>query len=1143
MVIRLTLVTLLLTLGTSMVVAPSSIFDASSLPAVDIFADGDIYRIPITTSGVYRISTDWLRSNTDLSNGSLSSSEVKLYGQSGGPLRHDSTFEETERIQPIPLLIEDGDDGIIDQSDYLSFYAEGADRRYYDAESKTYKLEKNPYSDINYVFLKIGGTIDQKPVVLEEDIVLDGLASDQYLYSDIFHIDRFNLLDQFISTQGSGQKWYGDELSNVGTYDLGQKLSIPLNGLNEVLIEASLAGRSNTVESVSINVGESSTTKNFSPVNIGDIESLYARTISFKERTFSLSPDQPLSITFDKSSSNAKLWIDYSTVQGLAQCRYIDQPIRANNDSYIKDQNHTHLKISSETDISVWDVTNIDDIKIKSLISDGSNHTINASSDDWREYYVFSELDIITPGAGTKVNQQSVLPTSNTEFIIISTEVTRQAAQDLIEHRYSQQGIEGFIIHPQSIYDQYSSGKQDPTAIRNYVREIYRTNASFKFLLLFGDASFDYRYINKQLPRNHLVPTFETFASLDPLSAFPSDDYFALLDDDENGELRGDLDISVGRLTVSNGAEARDVVNKIIAYDNPSSEIARWKTQVAFVADDEDNNLHINDADRIAKGVSTQFPLVNQQKIYFDAFRQESTPGGNRYPGANDRLNQVVNNGALVVNYLGHGGPNGWAQERVLKIDDINSWTNFERLPLIVTATCSFTGFDHPGVTSAGEAALLNPVGGALALFTTVRSVFASKNFRLTRSVFNVLFDQEDGEYLHIGEIMRRAKNDNPTDNTNARKFFLIGDPTIRLALPTLDIKTDQINGTDLDDETQSVSVSALDEVEIRASVRQEDGSVDAGFDGIVDIFVYDKPSEIRTFANDDRSFIKSFESQQNIVYRGVALVANGLISTSFTVPVDIDYAPGAGKISYYARGNGQQDAAGYNTQLNIGGASVSPIIDDTPPVIDVFLNDRLFESGDEVPRSNKVIVDLEDDHGINVSSTAIGHEITAVIDNNSQSTIFLNDLLEGALGNPRSGTLTFLLEDLEPGPHQLEIKAFDVANNPAIATIDFVVSDNITREISVIETTPNPISDQATFHITSGLLDGNISVDMSVYDLAGRYVEDYKTVVISKDGKLDVPWSPNVAQPGIYVCYFKLKSTTSGESELSAAKKVVLLK
>ena len=542
--------------------------------------------------------------------------------------------------------------------------------------------------------------------------------------------------------------------------------------------------------------------------------------------------------------------------------------------------------------------------------------------------------------------------------------------------------------------------------------------------------------------------------------------------------------------------------------------------------------------------MALSFPVANQEKIYFDAFRQESTPGGNRYPAASSRLNTLVEDGALVVNYLGHGGPNGWGQERVLKLDDINGWSNFDRLPLVITATCSFTGFDDPSRTTAGEATLLNAQGGAVALFTTVRSVYASQNFRLTRQVFNNIWTKEGGSFLSIGEIMRRAKNTNPSDAINARKFLLIGDPTIRLAIPSLDIQTDQINGITLTEEEQDpIRVSALDQVTIAASVVDNTGEVMSGYNGLADIIIYDKPQSLQTLANDSRSFVKSYRSQQNIIYQGRAEVVDGRINTTVTIPVDIDYDIGASKISYYTTSDDFPEAIGFTETLLVGGTSTAPIQDDLPPNIEVFLNSRAWTQDQEVPTINTAIIDLSDDFGINLSTSAIGHEITAVIDDDTRTTQILTSLYQANTSETNSGSIFLDLAELSPGPHTLEITAFDVANNVSSQMISFVVSEDFERTIRNIVITPNPMIDEGSFVIDSDLPDGLITVEIETFDELGRRVHQSSERLRSTNGMITGQLDDLFNLHGTYVIYFTLSSSSLGERKLSRAEKVLFLK
>lgn len=1105
----------------------------------EIPQSGQLYRIPITKTGAYKLTGLWIKEQISQDR-TLNSDEINIYAIPGGPLRHNTSFDQTERPVAIPLKIRDGGDGRIDDADEIFFYVESSDVTRYHLESEETIFIKNPYSEEAYVILALEDPNEAVRITSSEKIEPGTKEVSSYLYTSIYHEDRVNLLDQFAQTQGSGQKWFGDELSNVRSFEFSDKLHFPKGGLAQAKVSASFAGRSEALETIEmVGKGESSS-RRFTPTNTSDIEALYARTISLSLEVDDVNEDDLMQINFIKSDINAKLWLDEIMLTGTTEASFIKDALPINNYLYLDESSSVTFNIDNESSqsLEIWEIT--DPLKPQILDSGGPG-TFSMAVDQPRNYVVFNEAFAITPSTAAPITYNEIKALEGVSFIIITTDVFLAEANRLKAHREEKDQLRTSVILLQDIYDQYSAGRQDPTAIRNYVRELYRNQSEFQYLLFLGDASFDFRYLNKSHPRNHVVPTFETFDSTDPLLSFPSDDYFALLDDDEDGSLIGDLDIAIGRITVTNPIEAEQVIEKIISYDEQLNSDKNWKAKTVYLADDEDNNLHINDADLIASNVAKEHPLFNQEKIYFDAFQQESTPGGNRYPAATAKLNQTIEEGALVVNYLGHGGPGGWGQERVLKVDDINSWTNKNRLPLIITATCSFTGFDDPAITSAGEAALLNPNGGAVSLFTTVRSVFASKNFQLTRSVFDFIFEKEDGQFLRIGEVMRRAKNQNVRDNTNARKFFLIGDPTLRLSIPERDITIEKINNQSLE-EVVGLNYSALDEIKIDGEVGLAN-VVDASFNGTVDVIVYDKAEDVQTLKNDARSFIKRFKEQQNIIYKGRTAVKDGQFSFSFVVPLDINYSVGNTKISLSAVSNNGIEALGFSEALQVGGTAFDPIEDITPPEIDVYINSTSFEDGQVVAPDHAVIIDLRDDSGINLSSAGIGHEVTATWDGDSKTTIFLNDLYSGSISDANAGQIIFDVTDLEAGFHSLTVKAFDVANNAVEKTITFVVDNEIERKVTDISIQPNPFHDETDIVIQHDLSDGPMNVEIEVFDGQGRSIAIEKELVISANGVVRYNWAPETLSQGIFFLRATLISGTSEKRSSSLTKKAVLLK
>ncbi|MFT4566397.1 MAG: hypothetical protein ACI9FN_001352 [Saprospiraceae bacterium] len=1116
------------------------IISLTSLGAGGVLSDGLCFKLEIGSTGIYEINGAWLNQSLGIELGSINISNLKIYGIPGGALNESSIWSETERLTEIPSYTIDEGNGILDQADKILFYAEGSSKWQYDPVSDTYDFTENPYTSEAYVILKIS---PEPRMSLKDTVLMSPISlSSQYVYRAIHHEDKTNLLGASNSHQGSGQEWFGAELSNMEEIILSSFLPKRLTNLEYVVLEAAIANRSSQTEVINISSNDNTVEKSMSPVNIGNIESIYARKASLKLQLDFIRPDQEIKLKHKENDNEARLWLDYLQIEGRSSIDFTGSTIQINN-LVALEVSKDGLLVTNGMDAYIWDVT--DPFNVRSLNKhsvNGKNVSISINTKNPQEIAVFDPSRTqALPSSARPIENQAISEIDDLDMLVISPEALKDVASKFTQHRSNYNNINIYQVSVEEVYNEYAAGRMDPTAIRNYIRDLYRNQSGLKYVLLLGDASYDYRYLLSEFPNENLIPTFETKESLDPLLAFPSDDYFALLDDGEDGQLRGDLDVAVGRLIVRNAIEAENVVDKIIRYDNAERSAGSWRTRLAFVADDEDNNLHINDADRIAEEVAARYPLFNQSKIYLDAFVQESTPGGNRYPSATNQLNQTVEQGALVLNFLGHGGPFGWTQERVLKVDDITNWSNRDRLPLIITATCSFTGFDDPALTTAGEAALLQPNGGGIALFTTVRSVFASKNFRLTQSVFREIFEKEEGNYLPIGEVMRRAKNNIPNDNTNARKFFMIGDPSMRLNIPNYEVITNTINLKVSDNDKPVVdTVGALDIVQLKGEIRNDLGDLAQDFNGELDITVFDKPNLVSTLANDNGSFRKEYNSQNNVIYKGKAAVEDGVWETSFRVPVDINYSFGQAKISYYALSSDQVEATGYTKQLAIEGSSNLVLNDDEGPEIQLYLNNRSFVSGTEVSPNNLLLADISDPSGLNLSTASIGHEMTAFIDD---QTIILNDFFIPSTDITNSGTILYDLSELPPGRHELKVQAFDVANNVGSAFIDFVVSNEIENTLEDVTVSPNPISKYFVVSVNSDIRGSAIEMGIDFFDVSGKLLQKKVRPTDQNGNHYSAIFELNGRKSYIIMALIRLRDRISGEETTPVLKKIISLK
>ena len=511
--------------------------------------------------------------------------------------------------------------------------------------------------------------------------------------------------------------------------------------------------------------------------------------------------------------------------------------------------------------------------------------------------------------------------------------------------------------------------------------------------------------------------------------------------------------------------------------------------------------------------------------------------------------------GALVLNYFGHGGPKGWAQERVLGLSDIEGWSNTVHHPLFITATCTFAGYDDPAFTSAGERTVLNARGGAIALYTTVRAVFANSNEQLARSVFERIFQKtETGKFPTLGEVLRLGKNSNSGSffTNNARKFALLGDPSSKLTIPVFQISTTTINGNPVT-ESSSDTLKALQKVTIQGQVQDENNNLLSDFNGQIFPTVFDKAITLSTLGQDAKSYPKEFSLQKNIIFKGAASVTNGLFEFSFVIPKDINYEFGEGKISYYAKENdGLRDAKGNYENIIIGGTDSNANNDDQGPLIEVFMNNEDFVFGGITDENPILFVKIQDDNGINVAGSSVGHDLSGVLDEDSQNTYSLNDFYEAALDDHTKGTVRFPLFDIPAGRHSIRVKAWDIANNSAEGVTEFVVAESAEAALDHVLNYPNPFTTSTNFQFEHNMSDQLVDVHIRIFTVSGKLVKTIEEQVLSDGYRVtDIAWNgtddfgQQLAR-GVYLYKVKIGSAEEGLSNVvieSDFEKLVILK
>jgi len=1117
-----------------------------------VLSDGDIYKIAVSENGIHKITHAFLKDELGIDIDNIDPAKIKLYGNGGGSLPEPVATERVDDLEENAIWISGGNDGNFDASDFILFYAEGPNKWTLSNDSTYLEHHANVYDTKNYYFLKIDGENGLR--VGDASHSMTALSSTVHTtntYTDLIRIgnDKYNLLFESPSSQGSGQQWFSDIFNpvRIRNYDAGVKIDFACRASSNTRFNATLAG-------------QTFNSPNAQSVTLSDSESIYAKMIR-------------VNTDFTINSSNLTIDIDYPSVGDGTNSGWLDdielnlrRPLTLiNQDVIFRDFQSTGFssttyQLSGALDATeIWDITNpLHPRKVTGTSLSGNTLSFGANSTDLQTYVAFNAgNDFPSPEKiGEKLANQNYHGISAVDMIVVYHSDFLSAAERFANHRSEYDNISIELIDIDKLYNEFSGGSKDPTAIRDFSRMLLERSDQFKYILLFGDGSFDARNLNGA--GQDYVPVYETPNGLDPINSFPSDDYFTLIsDDDGNTIITGLMDVAIGRFPVRSLSEANGVVDKIIRYDVSSEVLGDWRNRIVFIADDEDNNTHINDSDDISEIVKEAHPILNIDKIYFDAFQQVSTSGGARYPKVQETITREVFKGLLVLSYMGHGGGRGWAQERVLTNSDIASWDNKDRMPLLVTATCSFAGYDEASYTSAGEQVFLREDGGAIALFTTTRAVYTNSNRKLNQGVMEELFVLSNSSSM--GEILRSSKNtggsgSNPSASylQNSRKFTMLGDPSQHLAIPTLDVVTTAIDG-------QAISavpdtIRALQTVTISGAVTNGNGSVLTNFNGIVYPTIFDKEVSISTLGQDSGSPIRSFDLQRNIIFKGRASVNNGLFTFTFVVPKDINYEFEKGKISYYAKQEDSQiDARGFYDNIVIGGTDPNGIQDDQGPLVEVYMNNEDFISGGITDSDPTLLVKLSDDHGINVVGNSIGHDLSGILDQNTQNTYILNDFYESDVDDYRKGTVSFPLSNIEEGLHKITVKAWDVANNSSEGFTEFLVTSGEDAALDHVLNYPNPFTTSTCFQFEHNMANQTLDVQVQIFTVSGKLA---KTIVaqvdadgyrvtdqIKWDGKDD--YGDQLAK-GVYLYKVKVNSLSdpSGNSRgESDYEKLVILK
>jgi hypothetical protein len=1040
-----------------------------------VLNEGEWYKIKVAQSGIYKISYSDLE-EFGMNPSEIEPDNIRIYGNALGMLPEKNSFFRYDDLQENAIWISGAEDGTFDPQDFILFY--GMSPHTWQEILGFFTYHINYYDEFNYYYLT--ASLGQgKRLEIEPSVALiPSHISTSYNDFEVLEDDQLNLIL-------SGKKWYGDIFGEILVRDYVFNFPNIKIG-DEAIIKTEIANRTFINEEMAIMINnELSDTIILTSVNPSSTK--YAQKKKKTINYISSGTEINVRLEYLPSTASSIAWLDYIMVNAICNLEFYGGQLAFRDLSGVMEGSVSEFIISNANpDVIVWDITNpILPRQIESTFSE-NEVTFTLRTDTLREFIAFDGSNYLEPEFVEVVENQNLHGEGPFDFVIVSHPLFLDQANELAAIHESMDGFLVKVVTPLEIYNEFSSGKQDPSAIRDYIKMLYDkfTGQEPRYLLLFGDGSFDPkdRYENN----SNFIPTFQNEESWITASSYVIDDYFGYLDDDEGDDAVGELDIGIGRIPVQTIEEAEIVLKKIKDYITPGElSYGPWRSKICLIADDEDGNLHLEQADSLANGFIPD--VYNLQKIYLDAYTQVKTPSGFRYPDVTLAINKAVNEGALIVNYVGHGGKAGWAHERILQSNDILSWKNADKLPVFITATCEFSRFDEPELQTGGEMVLLNPDGGGIALFTTTRLAYSQSNFTLNQRVYSTAFATVDGEFPYMGDVIMRSK---PPGQLTTRNFVLLGDPALKIAYPKFDVRTLQIKDKQTNQLTDTIE--ALDVVEIKGDIIDLNGNTVNSFNGLLNVKIYDKKTRYKTKGNDATSYPIEFFCQDKVIWQGIVTVTNGVFEYSFFVPKDIAYNYGPGKISYYAWSEAA-DALGYTNDFMLGGINPNASADLTGPEIELYLNNLSFVSGDLTHENPVMLAYLSDQSGINTSGGGIGHEITAILDNDNSNVINLKDYYIQDVDNYQGGSIDYPFYNLPNGTHTLTLKAWDNYNNSAEKTITFVINTDGMLELNQVINYPNPFKNSTTFSFHHTRPGDKLTINLEIFDLAGKLVQSYE--------------------------------------------------
>ncbi|MCX8523986.1 type IX secretion system sortase PorU [Chryseobacterium formosus] len=1144
-------------------------------------SSGGFYKIKVDKSGVFKITSQFLRDN-GMNPANINPKNFRIYGNGGIMLPEFNQDVKYSALQENAIQVVGEDDGVWNDGDYALFYAQGPNgyNLYNTANGNGIKRKefrnddsenlKNIYEDFSYYYINFDKGAGKR--VLPVDLNLPASAPitkfDNY---QVVNNDQRNLLKV-------GRVWVEDQgftTDKAVTFNLNS----PIQAGDIVKYRTQVIGWRAQQNSINFNINS----QNPSPQSVPQNPPNYSNDfypLTYLGTTTAISGNQ-ITINYSPNiatNPNGAFYLDYAEVQYREDLRFNGSQMNFRDFSLTTGTNTNYgFSISNTGNMEqVWDVTDITNANRRVNKATGSgnfNFAYTTSDVNFNNEFVAFRADAaFSPQFVGRIANQNLSALQNVDYLIITTPEMMAQAQRIANYHQTRNNFNVQIVDADKIYNEFGSGSRDLTALRDFITKLNTPLGSLKYVFILGDASYDYK--NRISNNSNVVSSYQSESSRDFEGSFVTDDYIVMTKPQTSPSLSINLpDLPIGRLPAANPTEAANMVDKTLAYYNAlsgqSSPFGEWRMKLDFVVDDDnDNTLPFHTTMNNTLASTFEIPSVNTlkeynvRKLYLDAFQAQSTAGGQRYPQVNQAISNDIGN-SLYLFYFGHGGINGWAQERVLTTDEIQNSNNFSsvysRFPFVSTITCEFTLWDEPATFSAGEQFIKLKQGGPASMITSSRAVNVDYGEQFTDFFTKEMFKMVGDDFQTTGNAHLNAKKQY-SGNANHLKVNVLGDPAMKLSRPQRLLVIDDI-------ETPVPGlIRGLDFVKVKGHINNTNGTVNTTFNGRVVINIFDKRLNKTTLNNDGNLTPQlQYTEEGSAIVKASGTAVNGVFTIEFYVPKDINYAVGEGRLLGYAD-NKSFDV--FNNQtVQVGDLNPNGINDNEPPKVKLYMNNTNFANGGITNQSPMLLACLTDDTGINSTGSGIGHDITVYLDGQIINTVVLNDFFASGEGNGclnpsladyQKGNVTYPFRNLALGQHQLTFKVWDINNNSTTETLNFEVKDEADQHLIINRPLnwPNPFTNKTYVQFEHNC-DDILDVNVQIYTITGKLVRTLTNVVVAEpflqgfrtprqaiewDGKDD--FGDTVAK-GTYIfkIFAKSQNQEKCKGSATAVEKMVLLK